>query len=180
MKQKLKKVQRKLKKIQAKNSKLQAKKGPAKKGTTTKFNVRDPGAYISASEWKKLTPDQQKAARDARAKKGIPVRQVSAISTTTSDVEMIDVDDDRKPAAVEPVPMVVDQSAAPATVAAVRGTRLASVPPHLLRAPSYKPVATTQRAAMYGVRSQAQQAARAVVQEQDRARKAAALSSSQS
>ena len=117
----------KIKQLKAKIKSDKKKLKAYKKGQNTKFDKKNPGAYISASEWKKLTPTQQAEARAARQAAGIPTRKVSALSTsrTISNVATRSTD-------------------------ATEGTR--RVPPGLLKAPPKSSLLATQREALYSNR----------------------------
>ena len=119
-------------KVQLKQLKAQIKKGKKKllaykKGQTTKFDRKNPGAYISASEWKKLTKEQQAEARAARQAAGIPTRSVGALFTARATA-----------------------SVTTRSMATTEGTR--NVPPGLLKAPPKSSLLATQREALYSNR----------------------------
>lgn len=159
---KLKKVKRKLKQVKSK-LKMAKKKNLAAKfektNKATKFSKNNPGAYIPAAEWKKLTPEQQAEARKAREADGIPTRRISALIGGKSDVE--DKSDGENG--------LVDEEEQPHTLVPQMKT-IREVPKHLLKAPHYKKVDLTQRSKLYKV-------AQAVVSEEDKGRKVRALKS---
>ena len=138
-----------------------------KRNKLAKFDKKNPGAYIPATEWKKLDAAQQTAAREARKKKGIPVRQVGAIRTrkvkymgTTKDEDKSDEEAPEEAAvAVMPPP----EAASPP----VNISTLKKVPPSLLVAPPARAFALTQRESLYG-RNTARLAAANVVEDCDR------------
>ena len=151
---KLKQAKRKLKQMKSKLKMAKKKHLAAKFEKTnkaTKFNKSNPGAYIPIAEWKKLTPEQQAAARKAREADGIPTRRIGALSGSKSDVEEGLVDDQEQHQ----------------TLLSQKKT-IREVPKHLLKAPRYKDVDLTQRSKHYKV-------AEKVVQEEDKARRLGAL-----
>ena len=154
-KSQLKKLKRQLKQAKAKyNRKFNLKhKGPKKKNRADKFSKKNPGAFVPAAEWKKMTAEQQAAARAARQADGIATRKVSGVFSTSnngdddtsdeevaaklggldiSDEEMEIDEDDRKPAAKP-------------TIKTLKG-----VPSHLLKPPARSPQ-LTQRATLYSL-----------------------------
>ena len=46
-----------------------------------KYNQSDPAAWVTAEAWKKMTKEEQQAARDKRREQGIPTRNVSGITS---------------------------------------------------------------------------------------------------
>ena len=65
------------------NSK-KAKKDKGKKDrpkAKEKYDSADPAAYVTSDVWKKMTKEEQQAAREKRREQGIPVRNVSGITT---------------------------------------------------------------------------------------------------
>jgi hypothetical protein len=59
--------------------KPKAKKSFPKKAT--KYDVANPSAYVTGDVWKKMTPEEQQAARDKRREKGIAPRNISALDS---------------------------------------------------------------------------------------------------
>ena len=116
---------------------------PHKVNKQVKFNRNNPGAYIPAAEWKKLTDEQKEAARKAREKDGIPSRRTNA-TVETEEIRTVDAmtvrelkellaqgtdDDDSVPEDSAPRKLV------PVTTAH---------PHHLLQSPPPRPLVTTQ------------------------------------
>jgi hypothetical protein len=65
------------------NSK-KAKKDKGKKNkpkAKDKYDSADPAAYVTPEVWKKMSKEEQQAARDKRREQGIPVRNVSGITS---------------------------------------------------------------------------------------------------
>ena len=157
---KLKQAKRKLKQMKSKLKMVKKKNLAAKFEKTnkaTRFNKSNPGAYIPAAEWKKLTPEQQAAARKAREAVGIPTRKIGALTGGKPDDRDKSDEEDG----------LVDEQEQPPILLPQKQT-IREVPKHLLKAPTYKPVDLTQRSKLYNV-------ARAVVREEDKTRKMGAL-----
>ena len=125
----IKRAKRKLKQLRAKINKSKDKLNAHKRNTAAKYSRSNPGAYIPASEWKKLTPEEMDAARKARQTAGIPTRSVGALSTKSNkqeeDMEIVDLS------------------------GTSNISQLKQVPPHLLKAPPKGGLVTSQRQAMY-------------------------------
>ena len=156
-KSEIKKAQRRIKQLQAKIKRGEKKLRAAKKNSARKFNKKNPGAYIPAAEWKKLTDEEKSAARKAREAQGIPTRRVGALTTSRS----ADQDEDMEDAIADGVAnmgLECDQdeedseergdSDGPAQLASLKQGP-PQVPPSLLVAPKTKSVATTQRERFY-------------------------------
>ena len=134
--------ERKKLKSKLKMTESKAKKGPAKKNQAYKFDKKNPGAYIPSKEWKLLNVEQMAAAREARKEAGIPTRKVSFLFSgfskgtqggNSKGTPMSDSDDDSSEDTEQPSKLKI----------------LQQVPPSLLRAPTYKDVATSQRELYY-------------------------------
>ena len=121
---------------------------PHKVNKQAKFSRNNPGAYIPAAEWKKLTDEQKEAARKAREKDGIPSRRTNATLETEEERTLKSLtvrelkellaqgtdDDDSVPEDSTPrklVPVTTDY------------------PDHLLQSPPPRPLVTTQRQVAY-------------------------------
>ena len=67
----------------SKDKSKKGKKGKSKfsKPANKKFNQDDPAAYVTADAWRKMTKEQQQAARDKRREQGLPSRNVSGITS---------------------------------------------------------------------------------------------------
>ena len=74
-------------------SKKHKKKG---KKAATKFDPKNPGAYVTSKVWESLSESQKEASRNARNEQGIKSRTASirSMSTTQMEVEEIVDDDD--------------------------------------------------------------------------------------
>jgi hypothetical protein len=141
---KVKKLQRKVKQLQ---KKAQAKAKPAKKNTATKFNPKNPGAYLPAKAWGELEPHQHEAARAARAKAGIPQKKrgVGSIATVQTDTEEASDDD----CVMEVVPE--EEKKMPAFVSKIKQVNplFKGDNATVLQAPRFVNFATTQREQLY-------------------------------
>ena len=128
----LKTLKRKLKQMKKKLKAKAKEQGKAvKKNTASKFTRGNPGAYIPRSEWNKLNDEQKEAARKARKASGI--KSITTVSKDDDDMEEDGSDDEINIC----------------TVKQEEDTKPPAVPPGLLRAPTYKVAATTQREALY-------------------------------
>ena len=97
-----------------------------------KFDKNNPSAFISADEWKKLTPEQQAKVREERLKKGIKPgnRKIGSLTKgpAVMEVEEEEEEEDKKPAATTNIG------------AAKKG----------LVVPTYRAIQATQREALCG------------------------------
>ena len=191
----LKSLERRIKQLQAKQGKGgDSKKRPVKKNKAAKFSKSNPGAYISAKQWKNLTEEQQAAARAARKKAGIPTRSIKAMTTLSppkddtppEEEQQEDICEDSD---VEVVEEMEEDSKPPARpTGASKVGAMKKIPPALLMAPQPREFATTQRQSLYANdprpkrrAGRNRKVARAVVTQEESdaelARKIAALSS---
>ena len=154
----IKKAQRKIKKLEAKIKKKDKKLKATKRNQATKFNKRNPGAYIPAAEWHKLSPEEKVAARKARQAQGIPVRKIGSMGGLKrgddQDVAMEDAIAD----GVANMGLDCDaeeedceESSEPATTATLGSLKQSppKVAQGLLVAPPTRSIATTQREKFY-------------------------------
>ena len=150
----MKKLRRKLKQVQAKLNKKRNGGGPHKKNTSAKCSKKNPGAFIPASEWRKLSDEQKEAARKARQADGISTRAIGSV-TTKSNSDGEDSDDEDGDAKMVDVP--ASRVSTVQRVAPPRGSTLQQVPPQLLTSPSI-----TQRDLVYGTNTRRVDFAKAV------------------
>ena len=161
----LKALRRQIKNLKQRLNKKQ--KGKAhKKNTASKFDRSNPGAYVPTKVWGEMSDEQKEAARAARMRDGIPSRRgVSAISTQPA-VESSDESDDESVKEVKTIQIqTLKRKASPSS-----GTEVKKVPKKLLKSPSYTPVNTTQRQALYQSnprKNSIRRVAQRIVQEQD-------------
>ena len=137
----IKKAKRKLAKLQAKIRKGSKKLDAAKKRSGSgKIKEGQPGAYVSAEEWQKMTPEQKTKAREARLKAGIkPRSSIKSITTKPDEEEKVEVEESE----AEPE----EEKKRPAS----KISTIRQVPKSLLKAPSIKRVKTTQREDYYAI-----------------------------
>ncbi len=80
-------IRRDLKQLKLKMTDSKTKKPPTKKNVASKYDKKNPGAYIPWHKWKELNTEQQNAARESRKQDDIPSRQVSLLSTQGGNSE---------------------------------------------------------------------------------------------
>jgi hypothetical protein len=80
-------------KVQLRMADTKPKGRPAKKNQASKFDKKNPGAYIPTKEWRLLDSDQMTAAREARKAAGIPQRKINLIKSQGGNNEGTDDND---------------------------------------------------------------------------------------
>jgi hypothetical protein len=143
------------------------KKPPARKNQASKYDKKNPGAYLPWYKWKDLNTEQQNAARESRKQDGIPSRderQVSLLSTQGGNSEGT-VDGNSEGTGMND-PGVDSSEDTPQSSSLKSSLKsIKQVPPELLVAPTVRFVETTQRNLHYANTSKARQIAKEIVKD---------------
>ena len=158
-------LKRDLRKLKSKLKAAETKERPAKKNQASKFDKKNPGAYIPFKEWKMLKPEEQSAARDARKESGIPSRKLSLLSSLGGNSKGT-VDDNSEGTDMNDADVDSSKDASKPLKSCLKSVKLMNT--DLLVSPQQKELMTTKRMAYYAHTSRAKEVAKEMNETKER------------